>query len=168
MRPGKDQTRELEICALYSGGETMQEIGSRYDVSRERVRQILARNGLGGQWHYTRVDPFMVLRMVAECSSAREIATRLGLNCGVVLRVLRELAPRVMDEMAAYRWHTRRDRELARLRALVARLGRTPTAKELQGRRSTLRAYFGGTRAALLLAGATLRKTGRPRKAVAA
>ena len=42
----KDTTRDYDMCCLFRGGETLAEIGTHYDVTRERVRQILKRYGL--------------------------------------------------------------------------------------------------------------------------
>jgi hypothetical protein len=38
--------REIWMCCLFRGGKTLQEIGDMYNLSRERVRQLLKRNGL--------------------------------------------------------------------------------------------------------------------------
>jgi len=37
----KNAKRNLAITRLYAGGRTLEEVGSRYGISRERVRQIL-------------------------------------------------------------------------------------------------------------------------------
>jgi len=39
------QARNAEMCALYAAGETLEQIGSRYELTRERVRQILKQTG---------------------------------------------------------------------------------------------------------------------------
>lgn len=39
--PGRNQA----ICAMYLNGHTLQEVGDRYKITRERVRQILVKNG---------------------------------------------------------------------------------------------------------------------------
>lgn len=38
--------REIWMCCLFRGGKTLQEIGEMYNISRERVRQLLKRHGL--------------------------------------------------------------------------------------------------------------------------
>lgn len=43
--PGEAE-RNAEMCALYQRGKTLQEIGDAYGVTRERVRQIVARAGV--------------------------------------------------------------------------------------------------------------------------
>lgn len=45
-RGPRDKGRAQRMCALYRGGMTLQEIGTAYGLTRERVRQILAREGL--------------------------------------------------------------------------------------------------------------------------
>jgi len=42
-------TRNQEICALYDAGETLQAIGDRFGITRERVRQIVNRAGRQGR-----------------------------------------------------------------------------------------------------------------------
>lgn len=51
-----DTVREQCIIALYKFGKTLEEIGSKYGVTRERIRQILKRNGL------SRLDGGMTIR----------------------------------------------------------------------------------------------------------
>lgn len=42
-------TRELDMCALYRSGKTLQEIGDQYGLTRERVRQLIARHGISAK-----------------------------------------------------------------------------------------------------------------------
>lgn len=48
VRSDRQLTRETEIVARYLNGETMQEIGGCYGVSRERIRQLLKRHNMIG------------------------------------------------------------------------------------------------------------------------
>ena len=150
----------------------MQEIGDRYKVSRERVRQILARNGLDGCGG-TRIDPFRVLRMVKDYDSANEIARALGFKQAVsVLRVLHALCPMALAELEAYRHEATRERLLARLRKLAARLGYTPGKDDLDDHGpscNSLQYVFGSLQEAQRLAGLVPTKVGgRSAKLVAA
>jgi hypothetical protein len=161
----KDETRELEICALYSGGETMQEIADRYEVSRERIRQILRRNGLGGHGQRTKIDPLKVLGLVAECRTVREIALRLGADHAAATRVLHCLAPTAVDEMAAYRHEALRNRLLAELRETASRLGRVPKKPDLDKHgpdQAHLQRVFGSMTRARELAGLKNYRAGHP------
>lgn len=44
--PKSDLTRDPRICDLYSRGFTLQQIGTVFGVTRERIRQIVKRNGM--------------------------------------------------------------------------------------------------------------------------
>lgn len=46
--PRRDTSRDASMIGMYQQGLTLEQVGSRYGVSRERVRQILQRNGLSG------------------------------------------------------------------------------------------------------------------------
>jgi HNH endonuclease len=156
-----DQDRELVICALYSGGETLEEIASRFPsshggtLSRERIRQIVARNGLVRPGSRS-VDPLKVMGLVVECDSPAEIAVRLGAHEEAVAKVLRVLAPEAIVEMAAYRHQTQREWLLQRIRDLAARLGRRPMKADLDlygPYQSQLVRTFGSMSRGLILAG---------------
>lgn len=41
------EQRNKQWIRLFVGGMTLQEVGERYNVTRERVRQVLAKHGLG-------------------------------------------------------------------------------------------------------------------------
>jgi hypothetical protein len=43
-----DFSRDHDMCCLFRSGETLEEVSTHYSICRERVRQILARNGLSG------------------------------------------------------------------------------------------------------------------------
>jgi hypothetical protein len=46
MVMGRDVARELEMAEMFKAGNTLQAIGDKYEVSRERVRQLIGRHGL--------------------------------------------------------------------------------------------------------------------------
>lgn len=52
-RPGADKARTMAMIELYKKGKTLQEIGDKYNLSRERIRQLLKKEGVkydeGGQ-----------------------------------------------------------------------------------------------------------------------
>ena len=155
--------RELEICALYSGGETQTAIGERYGVSRERIRQIVKRNGLGGLGRG--IDPLRVLAALPGAGSTVELANQTGFDVQAVARLLRALVPTASAEMQAYRREERRNRALAGLGVLAERLGRTPTTAELNfygPRVGVLQRLFGSLSRAQIMAGLRPNRTGRP------
>lgn len=53
--------RNQDMESRYLNGETLQSIGTAYDITRERVRQILAKRGIdpqeGGVALYRRINP---------------------------------------------------------------------------------------------------------------
>ncbi len=53
MVTGRDVARELEMADMFRAGNTLQAIGDKYRLTRERVRQLIGRHGLsrkdGGQ-----------------------------------------------------------------------------------------------------------------------
>lgn len=79
-------TRSDEICRLYTvDGLTMQEIGDLYEVSRERVRQILTRKGIRKQDRPSRPtscrDEFLGVNISDDVKSAlRTEATKRGIS----------------------------------------------------------------------------------------
>lgn len=46
---GRTPGRDIWMCSLYKSGRTLQEIGDMYDMTRERVRQIIGKYGLKGK-----------------------------------------------------------------------------------------------------------------------
>jgi site-specific DNA-cytosine methylase len=47
--PSRNVYRELAMCERYRNGETLEAIGRSYEITRERVRQIIKRHGLTGR-----------------------------------------------------------------------------------------------------------------------
>lgn len=45
-KSGEFDSRNKEICTLYLGGKTLEEVGQQFTITRERVRQILVKNGV--------------------------------------------------------------------------------------------------------------------------
>lgn len=79
--------RNKSICQMYVDGHTLQEVGDKYGVTRERIRQILVKNGVTER--FTSIRDIKALRQ-QECErvmqlylqglSRREAAWELGLN----------------------------------------------------------------------------------------
>jgi hypothetical protein len=47
--PRRDSVRCQRMCELYRGGMTLQQIGTAYGITRERVRQIVKREGVSSR-----------------------------------------------------------------------------------------------------------------------
>lgn len=43
----KTPERDASICSLYKSGSTLVQLGERFHLSRERIRQIVKKSGLG-------------------------------------------------------------------------------------------------------------------------
>lgn len=157
MRDVRDENRDATIVALYKGGATMQEIADiSGGISRERVRQLLQRNGISGEYNGERIDP---IRVVAICRRQgvfkwSQVAHQMGLRCsGHALRSLVEplgMGPAI-DRLFSSRYRKERQQFRARRRAelagtykaLAERLGRVPTITELNPRNGvSFWAYF--------------------------
>ncbi|GAA0415393.1 hypothetical protein GCM10008934_02930 [Virgibacillus salarius] len=49
MRSPESLKREMEMAERYKNGETLQEIGDHYGLTRERVRQLINKVGVSGK-----------------------------------------------------------------------------------------------------------------------
>jgi hypothetical protein len=127
-----------EIRRLYESGFNMTEIGAHLGITRERVRQILARqqvptwSGSAAGWGAT-TDPLMVARAARISSSCADCAERCGVSAIAVTRCLAGLG---MLEPCRRLWRmrrkrARRDRLTAAIRGWAERHGnRMPTQRE--------------------------------------
>jgi len=58
IRAGKEipdqESRNCEMCQMYLDGHTLQQVGERFGITRERVRQILVKNGVAERFTSTK------------------------------------------------------------------------------------------------------------------
>lgn len=92
--PKRDTLREARMCRLYQEGHTLQQIGTVYGLTRERVRQIISKAGMtakdGGIHRQTlnRQDVKAAEQLARRNASAQlwfgcDYATMLALNGGI-------------------------------------------------------------------------------------
>lgn len=81
--PGrKNVERELEMVRMYTAGQTLQEVGNHYGLTRERVRQLIALHGVtgvSGGSHKKAVDNRH--RRLAAAKARRDARTILYYGC---------------------------------------------------------------------------------------
>ncbi len=90
------QTRDDEILTLYHEGLTLGDIGQRFSLTRERVRQIVADRGATPRLKQWRAKHLEAARMVVESDSRITVtsaATALGVGHEAVSRMIREEYP---------------------------------------------------------------------------
>ena len=132
-RPWQARSRALELAALYHGGCTLQEIGDAVGLTRERVRQLIAKVAPGGHesgWHH---------EDLAELSRRAEAALGIG-------------AERRRAKCAA-RSSASRERLVAGLRAAAQEAERTPTLGEIAARLGWCSGEYVSLRAKTLFGG---------------
>lgn len=153
------EARDQAIVKDYAGGLTMEEVGSKWGLSRERVRQIL--NAMGHTERNTRKGP----RVEFTCS-----------GCGKVLwlrpsdiKKSRDRERKFCDGACRSRHqHTYSQQDLIRhMQKLAKELGRTPTQQDIQEHgppsHTTFHARFGSMIAAQEAAGLEPNTHGGPR-----
>jgi uncharacterized protein (DUF433 family) len=186
--PGSLQ-RVLQMAALREQGWSLDEIALRYEVSRERVRQILrahggpqpqdiavARRRRAERLAEERIDELLALWRAGESPAAA--AARLGLQTAACRATLERFATDVdrasrRASLAGARVaRTYSDRDITRaLTSVAAQLGRVPSAKEYaviarRGRLPSLATVLnrmGGWSTALTTAGLQGAVPARPR-----
>lgn len=125
----RNLNREAELIMLYRSGATLQEIGDAIGVSRERVRQIMARAGEETRRNsISYVDPLKVLQAVEGSKSLKEIAKKAGCGlhgAGKVLRSMGVPIPKISRRKYSDKQLTDHMKKVARM------LGRTPNMHDL-------------------------------------
>jgi DNA-binding CsgD family transcriptional regulator len=141
--------RALEIVTLRLAGHTLQEIGDQFRITRERVRQILEREGVDAsvvrqsrdraEFAAAREAAADVLRLWAEGGSIASIASALGLASPAVQEVVGERVSEIHRALrrrainARVGAHAKRypDEELlAAIRTVARQCGRTPSSDD--------------------------------------
>jgi DNA-binding NarL/FixJ family response regulator len=120
-REAARRAKRAELAALYAAGMTLQAIGERYELTRERVRQIItpdpkyvAHKVAARRGRVRAARRAEVLRLAGEGMMQKDIAERVGLSQSRVWQILSD-AGLVFD-------HTKRREALAAKRAELAAL----------------------------------------------
>ncbi len=72
--PRQFTKRDAEIVKRYKGGETLEELGLTFAISRERVRQILVRDGcFERHWGRAKREARMFTLVCPKCGKSRRI-----------------------------------------------------------------------------------------------
>ena len=96
------QQRNQNISQLYSSGQTMQQIGDQYNLSRERVRQILEKSGQAtrsgqesSQLRRQQQEACSeeIMRLYWQSEDVAEVAAELGFQQSSVSRVVKANLP---------------------------------------------------------------------------
>lgn len=136
----RDPERDAYAVSLREAGYTLQEIGDILGVSRERVRQLVKRNGIepGARERVNnsrRLDPLDVARFARspKATSLSEVAHEFGTTITKVSELLHALG--MYDAVRRlYRLRAReatRQRIVRDLQAFAKRHGRLPSSREL-------------------------------------
>lgn len=148
--------RESHMIVMRESGATLEEIGRAFGVTRERVRQLLERNGYSGSAPSRQVDPLKLLAAIrsADVCSVREAAQRCGSNVSSGMMVIRRLGlAKAVQRL--FQW--RRDwRYISAYRDLAAQLGHTPGVAECHEAglwQSHIQRRFGGMQKLAVRAG---------------
>lgn len=99
--------RDAKIAALYKGGKKLIDLASEFGLSRSRVQQIVAANGLTRRSRANRERSdkngqrrAQVFEMLASGNSAREVASHFGISMSLVFKYIEELKRRDTDYAA--------------------------------------------------------------------
>lgn len=87
----RDHEREADMLARFHSGETLQSIGDHFGITRERVRQIVERNGAVPRYQQARIRrDQIVAAMRGEWLTSKELADRFGIDPASVLSIARD------------------------------------------------------------------------------
>ncbi len=162
LRDHIDEVRRLRV----EDGLTLQEIGDKYGVTREYVRQVLEREGVVER-PQTRIRRCVICAYSPD-KTVREIADEVGEDCSTVHQALRSHGlPYQHRTGGPGRLYT--DEELLNsLRELGKKLDRTPTSKDVISAsppsHTLYYKHFGSLRNAQRLAGFKPNRRGHRRK----
>jgi len=116
MRGQRDIARELEMVRLYRGGQTLQQVGDVFGLTRERVRQLIKHHGITGKDGGIHTSAKRTAEAKAAAQRARRDARALmyyGCTYGELIRLNSGIAPRV-GSSAAGKFRQQKNNALAR------------------------------------------------------
>lgn len=161
-------TRAEYMAHWYNQGSTLQEVGDAFEISGERVRQVLRQTGVPPR----KIEPADPVRLMAECRRANGLteATRAaGCDYNAAKECLEALGVLPALERL-WRWRQGKTRKLWTRTALIRRMqevaeivGHAPTKVELDKHKPNSQTYqyhFGSLAAAQEAAGFTPRALG--------
>lgn len=128
--------RATVLVALYNSGVyTLGELGELFHITRERVRQILAKSGERTLYgiNGTRIDILAICRAVERCGSLVEVVRQTGHSHGAVRKALTEIGrweavQQAWDErVLTHRKHYL----LTHLKSLAEMIGYTPSTHDI-------------------------------------
>lgn len=170
----RDNNRDAQIVVMRESGTKLEEIGAVFGITRERVRQVLKRNGYSGP-AASAVDPIGAMRLLRlrHTLSVEDAARALGVHSSQVYRLLHAMG-RAESVARLLRWRRHslaRPALVAQLQAFAATHGRSPYMREfglVRGSQrysdlpdaGTLQRYFGSLPAAFEAAGLARRTPG--------
>jgi hypothetical protein len=171
--------RNNEIYLHYaSGDDTLDTIGKRFGITRERVRQVIHKYVDAGRLSRTQINVATAMGAVRRAGTWEEAAEISGESAGTLYRMAEEMG--MLPAIQRLYRLRKRAKMLARLRAVRAELGRPFKGGDFSGptlirglpSSATLRRHFGSIRNAVRLAGLECDwpkgGSGRPRKHPAA
>lgn len=154
-----------EIVSLWDLGESMTDIGNRFGLSRERIRQRLLRNDISGRNPNCPYEAEELLRVVRSAGNWADAVAQLhtskqGLRqwletTGSVKAAERELA-NAREAKREKSYEAARQRIVKKLKELAVKCGETPPQHVLESHgiyTGTFIRYFDSTSAAMKAAG---------------
>jgi hypothetical protein len=167
--------RNNEIYLHYaSGDDTLDTIGKRFGLTRERVRQVIHKYVDAGRLSRTQINVATAMGAVRRAGTWEEAAEISGESAGTLYRMAEEMG--MLPAIQRLYRLRKRAKMLARLRAVRAELGRPFKGGDFSGptqikglpAAETMRKHFGSIRNAVKLAGLEYDwpkgGSGRPRK----
>jgi hypothetical protein len=174
MAPTPRRVTDEDLAKRWDSGQTQREIAERVGLTPERVRQRLKRTGRSGPNPNRLPTDEEILRVARGVYSMDEIARSLQIPTSRLVKALEgnDLDFRVRDvldkrrkERSSLLKETNQATAVGRLRALAAKLGHTPTEKELEVDglfHARLAQIFGSAPRAMIAAGLTPNRPGYP------
>lgn len=102
-----DRTRDCDMCNRFRSGETLEKIGQSYDLTRERIRQILSRYNLTAQDGGQHVVSLENKKKRASISRIKlDIRTqKYGVDGKTYKRIKDEIGSKKIEHFNQLRWH---------------------------------------------------------------